>query len=70
MGFEEPFKNLFTQGMIYCHGAGLSVACATMSRSKGNVVSPDEMVAKYGADSVRSYVLFMGPAEAGAEWGE
>jgi leucyl-tRNA synthetase len=63
VGFEEPFKNLFTQGMIYYKGA-------KMSKSKGNVVSPDEMVAKYGADSVRSYVLFMGPAESDAEWND
>jgi predicted nucleotidyltransferase len=70
VGFEEPFKNLFTQGMIYYRGGGSSVACAKMSKSKGNVVSPDEMVAKYGADSVRSYVLFMGPAESDAEWND
>ena len=63
VGFEEPFKRLFTQGMIYYKGA-------KMSKSKGNVVSPDEMVAKYGADSVRSYVLFMGPAESDAEWND
>ena len=63
VGFEEPFKNLFTQGMIYYKGA-------KMSKSKGNVVSPDDMVAKYGADSVRSYVLFMGPAESDAEWSD
>ena len=63
VGFEEPFKNLFTQGMIYYKGA-------KMSKSKGNVVSPDEMVGKYGADSVRSYVLFMGPAESDAEWND
>ncbi len=41
-----------------------------MSKSKGNVVSPDEMAAKYGADSVRSHVLFMGPAEIDAEWND
>ena len=63
VGFEEPFKNLFTQGMIYYKGA-------KMSKSKGNVVSPDDMVGKYGADSVRSYVLFMGPAESDAEWND
>ncbi|MBN1319588.1 MAG: leucine--tRNA ligase [Thermoleophilia bacterium] len=63
VGFEEPFKRLFTQGMIYYKGA-------KMSKSKGNVVSPDEMVAMYGADSVRSYVLFMGPAESDAEWND
>jgi leucyl-tRNA synthetase len=49
--------------MIYYKGA-------KMSKSKGNVVSPDEMVRKYGADSVRSYVLFMGPAESDAEWND
>jgi len=63
VGCEEPFNNLFTQGMIYYKGA-------KMSKSKGNVVSPDEMVAKYGADSVRSYVLFMGPAESDVEWSD
>lgn len=63
VGFEEPFKRLFTQGMIYYRGA-------KMSKSKGNVVSPDEMVGKYGADSVRSYVLFIGPAESDAEWND
>lgn len=63
VGFEEPFKRLFTQGMIYYKGA-------KMSKSKGNVVSPDEMVARYGADSVRAYVLFMGPAESDAEWND
>ncbi len=63
VGFEEPFKRLFTQGMIYYKGA-------KMSKSKGNVVSPDEMVRKYGADSVRAYVLFMGPAESDAEWND
>lgn len=61
VGFEEPFKNLFTQGMIYYKGA-------KMSKSKGNVVNPDEHVARYGADSLRSYVLFMGPAESDGEW--
>ena len=63
VGFEEPFKRLFTQGMIYYRGA-------KMSKSKGNVVSPDEMVGRYGADSVRSYVLFIGPAESDAEWND
>jgi leucyl-tRNA synthetase len=63
VGFEEPFKNLFTQGMIYYKGA-------KMSKSKGNVVSPDEMVGKFGADSVRSYILFIGPAESDAEWND
>jgi leucyl-tRNA synthetase len=61
LGFREPFLRLFTQGMIHYHGA-------KMSKSKGNVVSPDEMVAAFGADSVRLYVLYMGPAEDDIEW--
>ena len=63
LGFEEPFKNLFTQGMIYYKGA-------KMSKSKGNVVNPDEHVAKYGADSLRAYILFMGPGESDGEWND
>ncbi len=61
--FEEPFRNLFTQGMIYYKGA-------KMSKSKGNVVSPDEYVQRYGADALRAYVLFMGPAESDVEWSD
>jgi leucyl-tRNA synthetase len=63
VGFEEPFKRLFTQGMIYYKGA-------KMSKSKGNVVNPDEHVAKYGADSLRCYILFMGPGESDVEWND
>ena len=63
IGFEEPFKNLFTQGMIIKNGA-------KMSKSKGNVVSPDELIKKYGADTVRLYTLFMGPPEKDAEWSD
>lgn len=61
LSFDEPFKNLFTQGMIYKDGA-------KMSKSKGNVVSPDDMIEKYGADTLRLYILFMGPPEKDAEW--
>jgi leucyl-tRNA synthetase len=61
VGFKEPFKRLFTQGMIYKDGA-------KMSKSKGNVVSPDELIARYGADALRLYVLFLGPPEDDAEW--
>jgi leucyl-tRNA synthetase len=61
LGFREPFLRLFTQGMIHYHGA-------KMSKSKGNVVPPDEMVAAYGADAVRLYILYMGPAEDDIEW--
>ncbi len=63
LGFEEPFQNLFTQGMIYKDGA-------KMSKSKGNVVSPDDMIEKYGADTLRMYILFMGPPERDAEWND
>jgi leucyl-tRNA synthetase len=61
VSFKEPFKRLFTQGMIYKDGA-------KMSKSKGNVVSPDELIARYGADSLRLYALFLGPPEDDAEW--
>jgi len=61
--FDEPFKNLFTQGMIIKDGA-------KMSKSKGNVVSPDELINKYGADTVRLYTLFIGPPEKDAEWSD
>ncbi|MEZ5101990.1 MAG: leucine--tRNA ligase [Thermoleophilia bacterium] len=61
VGFREPFLRLFTQGMIYRFGA-------KMSKSKGNVVSPDESIERYGADALRLYVLFMGPADEDAEW--
>ncbi len=63
VGFEEPFNRLFTQGMIYFKGA-------KMSKSKGNVVDPDALVARYGADSLRSYILFMGPGESDVEWND
>jgi leucyl-tRNA synthetase len=61
VGFKEPFDRLFTQGMIYKDGA-------KMSKSKGNVVAPDELIARYGADALRLYVLFLGPPEDDAEW--
>jgi leucyl-tRNA synthetase len=63
VGFKEPFANLFTQGMIIKDGA-------KMSKSKGNVVSPDELIEKYGADTVRVYTLFIGPPEKDAEWND
>ncbi|MBT1248502.1 MULTISPECIES: leucine--tRNA ligase [unclassified Thermosipho (in: thermotogales)] len=63
LDFEEPFENLFTQGMIYKDGW-------KMSKSKGNVVSPDEMIKKYGADTLRTYILFMAPPEKDAEWSD
>ena len=63
VSFDEPFNNLFTQGMIIKDGA-------KMSKSKGNVVSPDNLISKYGADTVRLYTLFIGPPEKDAEWSD
>jgi leucyl-tRNA synthetase len=61
VGFREPFLRLFTQGMITYRGA-------KMSKSKGNVVAPDELVERYGADAMRVYILSMGPAEQDKDW--
>ncbi|MGK2937206.1 MAG: leucine--tRNA ligase, partial [Solirubrobacteraceae bacterium] len=60
---NEPFARLFTQGMITKDGA-------KMSKSKGNVVSPREIVAKYGADTARCYILFIGPPDQDADWSD
>jgi leucyl-tRNA synthetase len=64
--FDEPFKHLFTQGMICKKGPDGNLH--KMSKSKGNVVSPEELLEKYGADTVRLYTLFIGPPEKEAEW--
>ncbi len=61
--FDEPIKRLFTQGMVIKDGA-------KMSKSKGNVVDPDAMVAKYGADTTRLFSLFAAPPERDLEWNE
>jgi leucyl-tRNA synthetase len=58
---DEPVERLFTQGMVTYQGAA-------MSKSRGNVVSPDEMVARYGADSARLYVLFANPPDRDLDW--
>jgi leucyl-tRNA synthetase len=65
--FDEPFTHLFNQGMVlkYSEKSGL---VEKMSKSKGNVVSPDEMVQQYGSDVLRMYILFMGPPELDCEW--
>ena len=64
LSFDEPFTNLLCQGMVLdAHGE-------VMSKSKGNVVSPEKMIAQYGADSVRAAVLFMGPPEKEKLWNE
>jgi leucyl-tRNA synthetase len=63
VSFPEPFERLFTQGMITKDGA-------KMSKSKGNVVPPDALIERYGADTVRIYTLFIGPPEKDAEWND
>jgi leucyl-tRNA synthetase len=60
---HEPATRLFTQGMVIKNGA-------KMSKSKGNVVSPDDMIAKYGADATRMYSLFAAPPDRDLEWQE
>ncbi|MBP2653886.1 MAG: leuS [Firmicutes bacterium] len=63
MNIGEPFKNLLTQGMVIKDGA-------KMSKSKGNVVSPEEIIAKYGADTARVFILFAAPPERDLEWSD
>ncbi len=94
LSFKEPFRKLFTQGMItypaywcpehrwippgevvdgkrcpHC-GRELEVSVVAMSKSKLNVVSPGDLIEKYGADTERLYTLFMGPPEKDIEWSE
>jgi len=61
--FDEPFLKLFNQGIVYRQGA-------KMSKSKGNVVTPDRIIQKFGADTMRLYELFMGPADQATEWSD
>lgn len=60
---NEPFKNLLTQGMVIKDGA-------KMSKSKGNIVSPEEIIKKYGADTARLFILFAAPPERDLEWSD
>ena len=60
---DEPVERLFTQGMVIKNGA-------KMSKSKGNVVSPDDMIARYGADATRMYSLFAAPPDRDLDWQE
>jgi len=62
IGFEEPFVKLFNQGMITGKNG------IKMSKSKGNVISPDDLVRDYGCDSLRLYELFVGPPDLDSEW--
>jgi leucyl-tRNA synthetase len=63
VNIDEPFKRLLTQGMVLKNGA-------VMSKSKGNVVDPDDMLQKYGADALRLYVMFVAPPEKEVEWSD
>ena len=63
VGFSDPFARLFTQGMVCKDGI-------KMSKSKGNVVSPDTLIARLGADTMRLYILFSGPPERDIEWND
>ena len=65
--FGEPFTQLFNQGMV-CKFSEKSGLVEKMSKSKGNVVNPDEIVQQYGSDVLRMYMLFMGPPELDCEW--
>ena len=60
---EEPFKNLLTQGMVLKDGA-------KMSKSKGNIVSPEDIMRTYGADTARLFILFAAPPERDLEWND
>ena len=63
LNFEEPFTNLYHQGVITKDGA-------KMSKSKGNVVSPDPFIDNYGSDTFRMYLMFMGPYDEGGDWND
>ncbi len=64
LNFDEPFTNLLCQGMV------LDETGEVMSKSKGNVISPEDMIAGYGADAVRAYILFMAPPDKELQWNE
>lgn len=63
LSYEEPFTNLLTQGMVLKDGS-------KMSKSKGNVVSPEEIIDNYGADTARLFILFASPPERDLEWSD
>jgi leucyl-tRNA synthetase len=63
VSLDEPVTRLFPQGMVHKEGE-------VMSKSRGNTIAPDDVIARYGADTLRLYILFAGPPELGMEWSE
>ena len=63
LDFDEPFTNLLTQGMVLKDGS-------KMSKSKGNVVSPEEIIGQYGADTARLFIMFAAPVERDLDWSD
>ena len=63
LAFDEPFTKLYHQGVI-------TKDSAKMSKSRGNTVSPDEFIEKYGSDTFRAYLMFMGPFDEGGDWND
>jgi leucyl-tRNA synthetase len=63
VSLDEPVTRLFPQGMVHKDGE-------VMSKSKGNTIAPDDVIARYGADTLRLYILFAGPPELAMEWSE
>jgi len=63
LGFDEPFSKLYNQGLVISGGR-------RMSKSRGNVVNPDDFVTKLGADTVRAYLMFLGPWDQGGDWSD
>ena len=61
LGFDEPFERFRAHGLLICEGR-------KMSKSRGNVVSPDAVIEQFGADTMRLYLLFLGPYEQGGDW--
>ena len=61
VGFREPFQHLFSNGWVQLRGT-------KMSKSKGNVIGPDDMIEEYGADAMRLYIIFIGPAHEDMDW--
>ncbi|MDR1082447.1 MAG: leucine--tRNA ligase [Coriobacteriales bacterium] len=63
LAFDEPFSNLLTQGMVKLNGE-------VMSKSKGNVIAPEDMIARFGVDALRLYTLFMAPPDKDLDWSQ